>query len=262
MNAAPPRLISIRGVSMVYGDAADGSVVRALDDFNLEIRSKEFIAFLGPSGCGKTTLLKIIGGLIAPTDGHVEIDGRPVTGPGDGRAIVFQNFALLPWATVLANITFGLELRGVGKEEREAEAHRLIRTFGLEGFAHSYPRQLSGGMQQRVGLARALAVNPEILLMDEPFSALDAQTRRMLQEELLALLDREPKTVVFVTHSMDEAVRLADRIVLMNPRPGSVKEIIEVPFGHPRPGQFEKDPRYIELIDDLWEALKEMVWDR
>ena len=162
----------------------------------------------------------------------------------------------------MENIAFGLELRGAGRPEREAEAHRLIAAFGLDGFADSYPRQLSGGMQQRVGLARALAVKPEVLLMDEPFSALDAQTRRMLQEELLDLLVREPKTVVFVTHSMDEAVRLADRIVLMTPRPGSVKEIVDVPFGHPRPPHFEKDPRYIELIDYLWESLKGMVWKR
>ena len=255
-------LISIASLYKTYGDPSNGPAVTALEDFNLNIRPKEFVAFLGPSGCGKTTLLKMIGGLISPTSGSIEIGGRPVSGPGDGRALVFQNFALLPWATVLANITFGLELQGVSKQERETEAHRLILAFGLEGFAHSYPRQLSGGMQQRVGLARALAVKPEILLMDEPFSALDAQTRRMLQEELLALLDREPKTVVFVTHSMDEAVRLADRIVLMTPRPGSVKEIIDVPFGHPRAEHFEKDPRYIELIDYLWDALKGMVWNR
>lgn len=253
-------LISIASVSKTFHDLAGGVSVEALASLSLDIRPREFLALLGPSGCGKTTLLKLIGGLTAPTSGRIEIGGRVVDGPGPDRAIVFQNFALLPWATVRDNIAFGLELQGIPRPDREAAADRLIRSFGLEGFARSYPRQLSGGMQQRVGLARALAVNPQILLMDEPFSALDAQTRRILQEELLDLLAADPKTVVFVTHSMDEAVRLADRIILMTPRPGRVREIIDVPFGHPRPDRFEKDPRYIELIDYLWDALKGMIW--
>jgi ABC-type nitrate/sulfonate/bicarbonate transport system ATPase subunit len=172
--------------------------------------------------------------------------------------MVFQDFALLPWADVVSNVAFGLELRGVRKEVREQQARQLIADVGLAGFEHYRPRQLSGGMQQRVGLARALAVDPKILLMDEPFGAVDAQTRRQLQVDLLALLDRTRNTVVFVTHSMAEAVRLGDRVVLMTPRPGRVRDVIEVGLPRPRPPDFDKDPRFAELKEYLWQQLREM----
>lgn len=251
-------MIEIENLVKIYHsrDGRDG--VKALDKVTLSVKDKEFVALLGPSGCGKTTLLKVVGGLIPWDEGRVLINDRLVKGPGPDRAMVFQHFALMPWADVKTNIAFGLELRGVPKEKREAVAMRLIEDVGLSGFENHYPRHLSGGMQQRVGLARALAVNPEILLMDEPFGALDAQTRRLMQEDLLRLHDREPKTVIFVTHSMDEAVRLADRITLMCSRPGRIVESIDVPLGRPRPEGFDKEQVFVDLKDYLWEKLKSM----
>jgi len=251
-------MIEISNCTKIYSSHDGSNQVEALDSINLSVKEKEFVALLGPSGCGKTTLLKIVGGLIPWDKGSVTIKGKQVTGPGSDRAVVFQNFALMPWADIKTNIAFGLELQGKSKAEREARAIQLIEAVGLKGFEDRYPRHLSGGMQQRVGLARALAVNPETLLMDEPFGALDAQTRRLMQEDLLRLHEQEPKTVIFVTHGMDEAVRMADRVVLMTARPGRVKEIIEVPFGRPRPKDFDKDPAFIELIDYLWDVLKTM----
>ncbi len=251
-------MIEIRDCTKIYQSRDGRNTVTALEGVNLTIQEQEFIALLGPSGCGKTTLLKIIGGLIPWNEGNVSIHGNQISGPGPDRAVVFQNFALMPWADIKTNVAFGLELQKLPKAEREATAMRLIEAVGLKGFEDRYPRHLSGGMQQRVGLARALAVNPDILLMDEPFGALDAQTRRLMQEDLLRLHEREPKTVVFVTHGMEEAVRLADRIVLMTARPGRVKEIIDVPFGRPRLEDFDKHPAFIELIDYLWDALKGM----
>jgi NitT/TauT family transport system ATP-binding protein len=236
----------------------DAAPTVALADVDLRVPSREFVCLLGPSGCGKTTLLKLIAGLILPDSGQILIDGTPVTGPGQDRGLVFQNFALLPWADVLTNVAFGLELRGVAKAEREAIAHDLLQTVGLAGFERHYPRQLSGGMQQRVGLARALAINPNILLMDEPFSAVDSQTRRLLQEDLLTLHDSTNKTVVFVTHDMDEAVRLGDRVVLMSPRPGRIQEEIEVKLPRPRSPDVEKRREFVELKEYLWQQLRAM----
>jgi ABC-type nitrate/sulfonate/bicarbonate transport system ATPase subunit len=249
-------MIRIDNCTKVYVSRDGTSRVKALDCVDLTVKDKEFVALLGPSGCGKTTLLKIVAGLIPWDDGIVFINDEPVNGPGPDRAVVFQNFALMPWADIKTNVAFGLELQGVDKEEREATAARLIETVGLKGFEDRYPRHLSGGMQQRVGLARALAVNPDTLLMDEPFGALDSQTRRFMQEDLLHLHEKEPKTVMFVTHSMEEGLRLADRIILMSSRPGKVKEIIDVPFGHPRPDDINKDPEFGRLNEYLWEQLK------
>ncbi|OQB27644.1 MAG: Taurine import ATP-binding protein TauB [Chloroflexi bacterium ADurb.Bin180] len=229
----------------------------ALDGVDLSIAHREFVCLLGPSGCGKTTLLKAIAGLVTLDSGEIFINGLPVTGPGSDRAMVFQDFALLPWADVLSNVAFGLELRGQPRAAREAAARELISRVGLAGFERHYPRQLSGGMQQRVGLARALAVNPEILLMDEPFGALDAQTRRLLQEDLLALLQATPHTVVFVTHSVEEAVLLADRVVMLTPRPGRVRDIVTVDLPRPRPPDVNLLPRFSELTARLWRELKE-----
>ena len=251
-------MIELRGCRKIYASRNGQVPVLALDGVDLTIHPQEFVCLLGPSGCGKTTLLKAIAGLVPLDEGEVRIEGQAVTGPGPDRAMVFQDFALLPWADVLTNVAFGLELRGEARAAREHAARALISTVGLAGFEHHFPRQLSGGMQQRVGLARALAVDPEILLMDEPFGAVDAQTRRLLQEDLLRVLDSTSKTVVFVTHSMEEAVRLGDRVVLMTPRPGRIQSITEVGLPRPRPADLDGAPRFAELQKQLWQQLKEM----
>jgi NitT/TauT family transport system ATP-binding protein len=212
------------------------------------------------SGCGKTTLLKIIDGLIPYDSGKILIDGKQVTAPGPDRAVVFQAFALLPWRTVLANVEFSLELRRLPKEDRTNIARDYLRRVGLADFENHYPHELSGGMQQRAGLARALAVNPSILLMDEPFGAVDAQTRQLLQEELLELWQRERKTVIFITHSMDEAVYLSDRVVVMTPRPGTVAEILDVPLPRPRVSEeVRRDGKFVDLTNYIWESLKKAM---
>lgn len=203
--------VSARNISKNYGD------VEALRDLTLEFPRGQLTSLLGPSGCGKTTLLKIIAGLLEPTAGEVEVNGKTVTGPGPDRAFVFQDFALLPWASVLRNVAFGLELRGVAKSEREDKAAKYIADVGLAGFEASFPHELSGGMRQRVGLARALSVDAQVLLMDEPFSAVDEQTRRKFQEDLLALVQNENKTFLFVTHSIEEAVYVSDQIAILLP---------------------------------------------
>ena len=252
-------MVEIEGVSKSFKKTVkDGtSEVKALSDVNLSIRANEFLSIIGPSGCGKTTLLKIIDGLIPFDGGQILIDGKKVTAPGPDRAVVFQTFALLPWRTVLANVEFSLELRQVPKAERIATARDYLRNVGLADFENHYPHELSGGMQQRAGLARALAVNPAILLMDEPFGSVDAQTRQLLQEELLELWQRERKTVIFITHSMDEAVYLSDRVAVMTPRPGRVAEILEVPLPRPRSaGEVRRDPRFAELTNYIWHSLK------
>jgi NitT/TauT family transport system ATP-binding protein len=239
----------------------DGSTIQALSGVDLTVQDNEFLTILGPSGCGKTTMLKMIAGLVPWDSGSITIDGEPVTGPGPDRAMVFQNFALLPWATVVQNVAFGLEMRGVGRAEREDRARELISMVGLEGFEGKRPGELSGGMQQRVGLARALAVEPRVLLMDEPFGAVDEQTRRLLQEELLAIWEKSRVTVVFITHSMEEAVLLGDRVVLMSARPGQVSEIVPVPLERPRSsdvGSLERSRDYVEITAHLWERLRDM----
>jgi NitT/TauT family transport system ATP-binding protein len=234
--------------------------IKALADVSLSIRENEFISIIGPSGCGKTTLLRIIDGLIPYDSGAILINGNKISSPGPDRAVVFQTFALLPWRTVLANVEFSLELRRVAKEERTSIARDYLKRVGLEDFEHHYPHELSGGMQQRAGLARALAVNPMILLMDEPFGSVDAQTRQLLQEELLELWQREQKTVIFITHSMDEAVYLSDRVVIMTPRPGRVAEILDVPLPRPRiADDVRRDPKFADLTNYIWDSLKKAM---
>lgn len=234
--------------------------VRALADVDLSVREKEFVSIIGPSGCGKTTLLRIVDGLIPCDEGQILIDGKNVTGPGHDRAVVFQAFALLPWRTVLGNVEFSLELHGVPRAERTEIARSTLERVGLMEFENHFPHELSGGMQQRAGLARALAVNPLILLMDEPFGSVDAQTRQLLQEELLDLWQREKKTVIFVTHSMDEAVYLSDRVVIMTPRPGRVAEILDVPLPRPRASDDVRRSReFVELTNYIWDSLKRAV---
>jgi NitT/TauT family transport system ATP-binding protein len=237
--------------------------VEALSDITLDIPEGRLTALLGPSGCGKTTLLKIIAGLLDATSGEVLIEGRPVTGPGPERAFVFQDFALMPWATVMRNVAFGLELRGVGRAEREDVAQRYIDQVGLKGFEQRYPHELSGGMRQRVGLARALSVDAKVLLMDEPFSAVDEQTRRMFQEDLLGLIEGASKTFIFVTHSIEEAVYVADRIVLLSRRPSTVSEIVEPDI--PRagdPDQIRRNSAYIDTVESIWQGLKRYLDER
>lgn len=246
--------VSVRNISKNYG------AVEALKDLTLDFPRGQLTSLLGPSGCGKTTLLKIIAGLLEPSSGEVEVNGKPVVGPGPNRAFVFQDFALLPWATVMRNVAFGLELRGVAKSEREDVAEKYIRDVGLAGFEHSYPHELSGGMRQRVGLARALSVDAKVLLMDEPFSAVDEQTRRKFQEDLLGLVQNENKTFIFVTHSIEEAVYVSDQIAILLPRPSRVSEIIRPTGFRNKPmDQIRRDPEYLDIVDDIWASLRSYV---
>jgi NitT/TauT family transport system ATP-binding protein len=254
MDMAAP-IIEVDGIHKTYGDT------EALRDINLDFGQGHLTSLLGPSGCGKTTLLKIIAGLLPATSGEVRVQGKPVSGPGPERAFVFQDFALMPWANVLRNVAFGLELRGVPKEEREEKARKQIEVVGLTGFEESYPQKLSGGMRQRVGLARALAVEADVLLMDEPFSAVDEQTRRKFQEDLIDLRRRENKTFLFVTHSIEEAVYVSDRIILLSPRPGRVSEVIDIalPDSNMSPDEIRRQPQYLDTVERIWRSLREYV---
>jgi len=247
-------IIKLSGVEKRFGTFV------AVRDLNLSLKEGEFFSLLGPSGCGKTTLLKIIAGLLEPTSGQVEVNGEAVIGPGPDRAFVFQDFALLPWASVIRNVAFGLELRGVAKREREDIARKYIADVGLAGFEESYPHELSGGMRQRVGLARALSVDAQVLLMDEPFSAVDEQTRRKFQEDLLSLVQNENKTFIFVTHSIEEAVYVSDQIAILLPRPSRVHEIIK-PSGFREKGieNIRRDSEYLDIVDSIWASLKTYV---
>jgi NitT/TauT family transport system ATP-binding protein len=236
----------------------DGGVV-AFRDLALAVAPGEFLCLVGPSGCGKTTLLRCIAGLTELTGGVLLVDGRPVVGPPPGVAMVFQHFGLLPWKTVHDNVAFGLAMAGASTATIRERVDHYVELVGLRGFERYYPYQLSGGMQQRVGLARALALHPSILLMDEPFAALDAQTRELLQEELLRLVDRpdERRTIVFITHSIDEALLLGDRVVILTERPGRVKEELTVPFGRPRDSAAARaDQRFAELREHIWAQLR------
>jgi NitT/TauT family transport system ATP-binding protein len=248
-------IVAAKGIAKTY----DGDV-EALKNINLDFPRGKLSTLLGPSGCGKTTLLKIIAGLIKPSAGEIWVKGKKVDGPGPERAFVFQDFALLPWATVLRNVAFGLELRGIPQQERFDTARKYIAEVGLNGFESSYPHQLSGGMRQRVGLARALAVNADIILMDEPFSSVDEQTRRKFQEDLLDLLKIEKKTVIFVTHSIEEAVYVSDRIVLLSRRPGSVSRIVPVNIERSKGAEeIRRDKNYLDTVDEIWQILKQYL---
>jgi NitT/TauT family transport system ATP-binding protein len=251
--------VEVTGLGKTYVDPTSGRQVRALVDINLTVNEGEFVSLIGPSGCGKTTLLKIMDGLLPYEDGSVKIEGKPLQGPGRERAVVFQSFALMPWRNVRDNVGFGLKLRGIKGPEAAATIQRYVDMVGLHGFEDSYPDQLSGGMQQRVGLARALAVDPSILLMDEPFGSLDAQTRNLLQVDLERIWEADHKTVVFVTHAMDEAVFLSSRIVIMSPRPGSIDEMIDVDLPRPRNDDTRTDPRFVELSAYVWDRLRTMI---
>lgn len=224
----------------------------ALNGVSLDIKENEFICVVGPSGCGKSTLLNIIAGLHEPTSGRVMVDGKPVEGPGPERGVVFQQYALFPWLTVLKNVEFGLKLKGVTGEQATAEAMKYLKMVQLEQFANSYPKELSGGMKQRVAIARAYAVNPEVLLMDEPFGALDAQTRTQLQSELLETWQTEKKTCFFITHDVDEAIILAQKVIIMSARPGRIKEIVDINIPYPRTQETKMSPEFLELKNYIW----------
>jgi NitT/TauT family transport system ATP-binding protein len=244
-------------LSLAYEQRAGAFM--ALADVDLAIEDGEFVTIVGPSGCGKSTLLMLIAALLAPSRGAVRLDGRLVTAPGSDRALVFQDFALLPWRTVLANVALGLELKGVPAQKRDAIARRHIAMVGLGAFAGHYPHQLSGGMRQRVGIARALAVEPEVLLMDEPFGALDAQIRQVMGCELLRIWERGRKTIVFVTHDIDEAIYLADRTIVMSASPGRIIADIPITLQRPRPLEIRNDPAFTAYRQRIWDLLEQEV---
>ena len=246
--------IVVDGVSHLYRPAR-GRAVLALDQVSLEVANREFVALLGPSGCGKSTLLYLIGGFLPVETGTIAVDGNAIAGPGPDRGIVFQHFALFPWKTVRGNILYGLERQGMPKAEREKRAMDFIELVGLSGFEDSYPSQLSGGMRQRTAIARTLAFDPKILLMDEPFGALDAQTRELMQSELLRIWQRTPKTVIFVTHDVQEAVYLADRVAVMSARPGKIKTIVDTKFDKTDP-HVHKSKAFVEKVDEIWNLVK------
>src|SRR5579883_2494764 len=248
--------ISFREVRHTYRPPR-GKPVLALEGVSLEVQDREFLALLGPSGCGKSTLLYLLGGFIPVEGGAITVGGSPVDGPSPDRGIVFQHFALFPWKTVRENILYGLEKQGMAKPERERRAQEFVELVHLKGFEDSYPSQLSGGMRQRVAIARTLAVEPEILLMDEPFGALDAQTRALMHEELLAIMRRAPKTVVFVTHDVREAVYLADRVAVMTARPGRIKEIVQIERPNGAGPEIMNTPAFAEKVDHLWRVVRD-----
>jgi NitT/TauT family transport system ATP-binding protein len=248
--SATPR-IKAAGVGKRYGDFA------VFRDVDLEVGAREIVAVVGPSGCGKTTLLRCIDGLLPIDEGSILIEDAPVTGPRAGVAMVFQHFGLFPWKTVFHNVAYGMKLAGASKAEIAEKVPYFINLVGLKGFEHVYPYQMSGGMQQRCGLARALAVEPTVLLMDEPFAAVDAQTREILQFELLRIWEMRPTSMVFVTHSIDEAVLMGDRVVVLKGRPSSIQEIVTVDLPHPRTRETLTLPRFAELRERVWNTLKD-----
>ncbi|MFI7439320.1 ABC transporter ATP-binding protein [Nonomuraea indica] len=261
MTLAPGRAdtkISIRGVTKAFQARGAGRPFTALDRIDLDIRGGEFLTLVGPSGCGKSTLLDLVAGLTTPTSGQIVIDGTPVTGPGLDRGIVFQQYALFPWRTAAGNVEFGLEAKGVARRERAELARHHLALVGLTGFEDRYPHELSGGMRQRVAIARSLAFDPDVLLMDEPFAALDAQTRESLQEELLRIWERTGKTIVFITHGIDEAVYLGQRVAVMTSRPGRIKEVVAVAFDS-REGDLRADRRFGEYRHHIWTTLRDEV---
>lgn len=247
------------GLRMEYYQPRTGGRLLALDNINLSVEEGEFVTIVGPSGCGKTTFINIADGLLKPTGGKIMLDGKEVTGPGNDRAMVFQDPCLLPWRTVLKNVLFGLECRGLeGNAERE-RALKFIKLVGLSGFEDHFPHELSGGMQQRCNLARALTVDPEILIMDEPFAALDAQTREIMQMELLRIWNEAKKTVLFITHQINEAIYLADRVIIFGARPGRVKDVLKIDIPRPRKLAVKRDKQFLEYEDKLWNLIEEEV---
>ncbi len=251
--------IEVRGLAKSF-QAIKGETVDAIHGLSFEVGENEFVSIVGPSGCGKSTLLYIIAGFIPPTNGEVLIDNTPVRGPGPDRGIVFQEYALFPWKTVQDNIRYGLEEKGVSGDELERTVQKYVRLMGLEGFQHKYPKELSGGMKQRVALARTLAYDPGVLLMDEPFGALDAQTRELQQDELLSVWRERKKTVLFVTHSVDEAVYLSERVLIMTTRPGRIKSMLDIELDRSRNREeIVTSPEFSKLRNTVWLDVREEV---
>lgn len=260
MNAVGPGTIEARDLVIEYQLARGQDPLVALEGLTVTVRDGEFLVVVGPSGCGKSTFLNVVGGLFSPSAGELLVGGKPVAGPGPDRAMVFQDYALLPWRDVTKNVQFGLEVQGMLVKDSAAKIQHYIELVGLKGFERSYPRELSGGMRQRVGLARALVTEPRILLMDEPFAAIDAITRETMQDELLSIVAQTGQTCVFITHSVDEAITLADRIVVLTDRPGKVRGVLEVDIPRPRTGNaLRHHPRYTEIRDELWRLLRKQV---
>ena len=248
--------IQARDISLTF-KPKNRDPVTALKELTLDVAKGEFVSLVGPSGCGKSTFLNVLLGLLKPDAGEIRLNGKQITGPGQERAMVFQEFGLLPWRTVLANVELGLELKGVQASVRRERAMELIKMAGLAGFASHYPHELSGGMKQRVGLARALVTDPEVLLMDEPFAALDAQTRDLMQLELLQIWDRTKKTVVFVTHSIEEAAYLSDRVIVISARPGRAKDVMKIALPRPRDYEMRLSAEFNDIKARIWASLKE-----
>jgi len=250
--------LSIEHLSKRYWFEREDREVLAVSDVSLAVEDGEFLAIVGPSGCGKTTLLNIVAGLLPYEEGVVSIDGKQVKGPGVDRAVVFQHSSLLPWRTISGNVRYGMEMqRRFDEKIMRERADHFVKMVGLNGFERHFPNELSGGMQQRVNLARALAADPKVLLMDEPFAALDAQTREFMQAELLKIWSHDKKTVLFITHQINEAVYLADRVAVMSARPGRLKGIFKIPFGRPRTLSLKRDPQFLEIEDSIWQLIEE-----
>jgi NitT/TauT family transport system ATP-binding protein len=251
-------ILSLRNVSKSFGEADNGTAqVVAVKDVSLDVSAGEFFSIIGPSGCGKSTLLRVIGGLLPASSGELTVGSEKVSGPHPWIGMVFQEESTFPWRTTLANVEFGLEMRGVAQGERRAKAREMIRLVGLSGFEERYPSELSGGMKQRVAIARALVLEPKILLMDEPFGALDEQTRIILGEELLRIRDQLKQTIILVTHNINESVQLSDRVMIMTARPGRVKEVVPIDLPHPRDSTIIASDRFGKLVGQVWGALRE-----
>lgn len=250
--------LQVRNLNKWFSSRGGGDL-HVLADVNLDVYDGEFVSIVGASGCGKSTFLRIVDGLISAEVGELFLDGRRITKPGPDRSIVFQQDSLYPWRTAEENIRFGLEIQNIQQEELRSRCDRLIRLVGLDKFAKQYPHELSGGMRQRVNLARALAVQPQVLLMDEPFASLDAQTRELMQRELLKIWESQRATVIFVTHQIEEALYLSDRVVVFSSRPGSIKEIVDVPFSRPRDLSIKRQPEFVSRVDRIWKLIEEEV---
>jgi NitT/TauT family transport system ATP-binding protein len=258
-TTAAPR-IAIRGLTIDYEGESEADNHRALENVDIDVRQGEFLCVVGPSGCGKSTLIGAVAGFLKPASGSIALDGREVRGPGADRGVIFQEYALLPWLNVLANVALGLKIRGMGRGERAERARHFLKLVGLADVEHRYPHQLSGGMKQRTAVARTLASEPEIVLMDEPFAAIDAQNRLVLQEEVLRLWATLNLTILFVTHSVDEAVFLADRIIVMAPKPGRVAGVVEVPIARARRSwpAIGADPQFAAIRDDVMRRVRHL----
>jgi NitT/TauT family transport system ATP-binding protein len=251
-------ILTLRNVSKFFGDADNGSEqIVAINDVSLDVNAGEFFSIIGPSGCGKSTLLRIIGGLLAASSGELTVGSDKVNGPHPWVGMVFQEESTFPWRTTLGNVEFGLEMRGVAQGQRRQKSREMIRLVGLSGFEERYPSELSGGMKQRVAIARALVLEPKILLMDEPFGALDEQTRIILGEELLRIRDQLKQTIILVTHNINESVQLSDRVMIMTAGPGRVKEVVPIDLPHPRDSTIIASDRFGKLVGQVWGALRE-----